>query len=102
MTDNNTEQIIFKMNEGFEKLHERFNDIAKETATRQIGCSARFGAIEQQIAVKTAVNGIKDIEKSRKVANQSWLVRTALGSIIVGVLVIIWKIFLGHIDLIIK
>ena len=100
MTD--TEQIILKMNEGFGKIHDRFNALAEQTTARQIACGARFSQIEQNIGIRTAVDNIKENGLRRKVDFQSWLVRGALAMIIGGMLVVIWKIFLGHIDLIVK
>jgi hypothetical protein len=100
MTD--TEQILIEMSAGFGKLHERLNQMIGETASRQISCSNRFSAIERDMGIRTAVNGEKDKAKVRKVDFQSFLVRSALASIILGIGVILWKIFLGHIDLIVK
>ncbi len=100
MTD--TEQILIKMGEGFGKIHDRLNILAGESAARQLGCQKRFGDIEKEIGIKSAVNGVEEKVRARKIDFQSYLVRTALVTIIGGVLVIIWKIFVGHIDLIVK
>ena len=100
MTD--TEQILIRMSDNFGKLHKRLDDFATETAARQLGCQKRFGEIEQKIAIRSAMNGVEDKAKAKKVDFQSYLVRTALGTLIIGILIIIWKIFIGHIDLIVK
>lgn len=100
MTD--TEQIIFKMQEGFGDLHDRLNKISEEAHSRQITCSSRFSGIEQSIAIRAAINGVNEGAKKKRVDFQTYLVRGALSTIIVGVLLIIWKIFVGHIDLIVK
>ncbi len=100
MTD--TEQILIEMASGFTKVHDRLNAMMGETATRQIKCAERFSMIERNMDIRTAVNGEKDKAKIRKVDFQSFLVRGALASIIAGIGVILWKIFLGHIDLIVK
>jgi len=90
------------MNEGFEKIYERLNQMNQDTTARQLTCSARFSGIEQSIAIGRAINGIHDDSKKRSRDFQSYLVRTMLGTIILGMLVVIWKIFVGHIDLIVK
>lgn len=100
MTD--TEQIIFKMTEGFGVIHERLNVIVDQTTQRRMDCEGRFAQIEKEVAVKNAVNGVNDKVKKGKVAFQSYLVRGSLMIIIGGILLIIWKIFIGHIDLIVK
>ena len=100
MTD--TEQILIEMASGFGKVHERLNAIVGETAARQIGCAKRFAEIEKDMGIRSAINGEKDKAKKIRVDFQSFLVRGALASIICGIGVILWKIFLGHIDLIVK
>ncbi len=100
MTD--TEQILMEMSAGFGKVHDRLNLIISETAARQISCANRFANIEKDMGIRSAVNGEKDKATIRKVDFQSFLVRGALASIIFGIGVILWKIFLGHIDLIVK
>ena len=100
MIDN--DQILVRMDEGFSKLHERLNAISTESSFRQLGCAGRMAAIEKDIAVRSALNGVNEIEKGHKVNFQSYLARTAWGTIIVGVLIVIWKIFLGNINLVIK
>ncbi len=97
-----TDQILVRMDEGFSKLHERLNELAKESAIRQLGCAARFGNIEQQLAIKSAVGIVEKAGIAKTEAFRSALQITVWGTIIVGILVIIWKIFLGHIDLIVK
>lgn len=100
MIDN--DQILVRMDEGFGKLHDRLNIMAKEASLRQFGCANRMAEIEQDLAIITAVNGVNESAKVGKVNFQSYLVRTALGTITVGVMVVIWKIFLGNINLVIK
>ena len=100
MTD--VEQILMEMQKGFGSVHSRINDLAQEAHERQLGCFKRFGAIDQAMAVKEAKNGITEDAKKKKVDSQTWLVRTGLGVIITGVLILIGKMFLGHIDVIIK
>ena len=97
-----TEQIILEMGKGFGKIHDRLNAMAQETTARQLTCSARFSGIEQSIAIRSAVNGIEAETKKRKVDFQSYLVRGLLLSCLAGILIVIGKIFLGHIDLIVK
>jgi preprotein translocase subunit Sss1 len=107
------EQILIEMNKGFAGVHERLGRIESSAATRHTGCLERFAGIEQDMAVKQATNGIKekihekkeikqDWVKAKKVAFETWLVRTALGCIIVGVITLIGKLLLGHIDVIVK
>ena len=98
MTD--TEQIILKMNEGFGKIHDRFNTLADQTSTRQIACGARFGQIEQSIGIRNAVETLKEGNLKRKVDFQSSLVRAALIMIIGSCGAIIWKLFIAHVPLI--
>ena len=100
MTD--TEQILLKMQEGFNDLHDRLTKISEAANVRQINCAARFSGIEQSLAVKAAVNGFSDSIKKKRLDLQTYLVRGALSSIIVGILVIIWKIFVSHVDVIAK
>jgi hypothetical protein len=102
VTDTNTEQILFKMNEGFSHLHDRLNTIADQSSTQRLGCAKRFGEIELNLGIGTAINKEKEKAKAVKVRLQSGLVLTVLSTITIGILVIIWKIFLGHIDLIVK
>ena len=100
MTD--AEQILIEMAAGFGKVHDRLNAIIGETAARQIQCASRFSAIEKDMGIRSAMSGEADKAKRLRVDFQSFLVRGALASIIAGIGVILWKIFLGHIDLIVK
>ncbi len=100
MTD--AERILMAMNDGFGQVHDRLNTIIGETATRQINCAARFSTIEKDMGIRNAVNGEAAKAKRLRVDFQSFLVRGFLLSMSVGIGVIIWKIFLGHIDLIVK
>ena len=96
------EQLFVEMGKGFGKVHDRLNDMESKSAQRQINCGVRFSLIEQDIAVKKAVNDTEDKEANKKANFQLYLVRTALGAIIIGVLLVLWKIFVGHIDQIVK
>lgn len=97
-----TDQILSKMDAGFTKIHTRLDTIVEQTQNRQLGCIARFSTIEANIAVKNALNGASEAKKAQRVAFQMWLTRGALMAIILGMGTIIWKIFLGHIDLVMK
>jgi len=100
MTD--TEQILLEMQKGFSDLHDRLTKISDAANARQINCSARFSGIEQTIAIRAAVNGVHETVKKKRVDFQTFLVRGALSTIIIGMLAIIWRIFLSHIDVIAK
>ena len=97
-----TDQILSKMDAGFTKIHTRLDTIVEQTQNRQLGCIARFSTIEANIAVKNALNGVSAEKKAQRVAFQTWLTRGALFAVIMGVATILWKIFLGHIDLVAK
>jgi hypothetical protein len=97
MTD--TEQILIKMSEGFGKVHTRLDDVLAQASARQLLCQKRFGEIEKDLGIRSAVNGFKDKARAKKVDFQSYLVRIALGTLIVGMLSVIYKIFVGHIAL---
>lgn len=95
-------QILERMDEGFAKVHSRLDTMAEQTKERQLGCMARFSSIEQNIAVRTAINGITESQKALKVSFQSWLVRIIMGMMIVGMGAVVWKLFIGHIDMVAK
>jgi hypothetical protein len=100
MTD--AEQILLEMSKGFSSLYDRLGELATQASARQLNCHKRFSDIEQSVAVKSAINNVEDKAKEKNSNFEIYLVRTALATVIAGVLVVIWKIFLGHIDLIIK
>ena len=97
-----TDQILSKMDAGFTKIHTRLDTIVEQTQSRQLGCIARFSTIESNIAIKNALNGVSEAKKAQRAAFQTWLTRGALMAVILGMGTIIWKIFVGHIDLVAK
>lgn len=96
------DRVIARMDVGFGKIHERLDTIVEQTQIRQMACMTRFNVIESGIAVKQAVNGVSEKDKAKKVELQSWLVRATLMAVIIGIGTILWKIFLGNLNLVVQ
>lgn len=98
--------VLVAMNEGFAKLHEKIDqglkDIHIGNSAHRKACETRFQRIEECIAVDMALS-----EQSDKVKQTSlWhkivigMALTASGTLTVAAMTVIWKLIIGHIDLV--
>jgi DNA polymerase elongation subunit (family B) len=116
MTD--SEQILIRMQEGFEKVSEgfgkvysRIDDLGSQAHQRQLNCGSRFADIEQTLAVKTALNGEHDKTREadvdregkrieRKYDWEKWFVRIMLGTILTTLLIFFARYVANHVQVI--
>jgi len=98
--------VMLAMNKGFSDLHTKFDakfdDFREEYSAHVLACSQRFGDIEQEQAVKRAVNGVKEKEDEKKLDVWKYIIRASIVIMTGGIFTVIWKLFVGHIDIIAK
>ncbi len=96
--------VLIAMNAGFSDLHKKFDakidDLCDEFNKHREPCERRFQTIETRQAVKDAVNGAKKEETKDRISLWQLVLRTAIVTGTGGVILFIWKLFLGHISII--
>jgi len=94
--------ILREMNSGFSALHKKieakFEEVRSAFQEHLIPCEKRFGIIEKELEIKKALNGVQ------KEGRDFWkyIIRGCILFITLGALVMIWKLFTGHLDIVMK
>ena len=96
--------LMQTVNEGFDKLHTKIDNkvdgLRKDFFQHQAACGRRFQEIETEVRVKTAINDVMKQVEEKKPDYWKYFMRAAIPIITGGVLLVLWRLFIGHIDLI--
>lgn len=101
------EEILIAMQEGFTAIHTKI-DAANEALyarfaecqTQRHQCFQRLSELEKKNAVKEAVNGVKHAQTAEHHDLWKYVIRGLTLAIFLALLSVIWKLFIGHIDII--
>lgn len=89
-----------KMDTGFSHIADKIDELRKEASKRQTDCDRRLRNVETEILIKKKINGFKAKEDKGKVAFWKYIIGSSIVVIITGMLVVLWKLFVSHIDII--
>jgi hypothetical protein len=101
------EEILIAMQEGFTAIHKKI-DAANEAfyarfaecQTQRHQCFQRLSELEKKNAVKEAVNGVKHAQTAEHHDFWKYVIRGLTLAIFLALLTVIWKLFIGHIEII--
>ena len=121
MPDLNLGDVILAMNSGFSELHKKVDngfdngfreirglidqktgELRKEFNQHREICQGRFQVIETDVQVRTAVAQAQERTETKRRDWGKMFVRTCLGALTGGLMTLLWKIFTGNVELIIK
>ena len=84
-----------KMDVGFGKVYGKLDYLREDYSNHMPVCAAKFSEIDKKIAVKEAINGEKKAQENIKRDWGMWFMRLTTGTIAVGALSLLWKLWTG-------
>lgn len=96
MVDSDIRMLTARINDGFGKVYEKIDDLRQDFSNHRIPCAEKFAILETRGRCPTT----KDDDGDSARDYWKYAIRTAIVIITGGIMAVVWKLFLGNIDMI--